>query len=153
MKVAGVNFTHASHVVLHTVPSSSATLLAEHSDIIVKALKPVLGFDVPLAFDLSEHWHHVACHCVPVPFESRGKPMSLEIGQELVDWNNVEGGGRDFLTSLIICKKKETSRRKFVTLKITVKREETAQHLCSMGIFLFGAHCRVSTYHCRKSKV
>jgi hypothetical protein len=46
-KVAGVNVTRTRNMVLHSLPSSSAALLAEHSDIITKTLKLILGLEAP----------------------------------------------------------------------------------------------------------
>jgi hypothetical protein len=116
-------------------------------------LKLLLDFNVPPAFDLGEWWHHVVCHKVPLPHECQGKNLSAEVGQEFSDWNGIKGGNRDFLASMILCQKEKLANMLHVTIRVTLKREEIAWHLCAKGIFLFGTHCQVATYHCRKVNV
>ena len=149
-QVAGVNFSRGGNLVLHVLAPSSAGLLAEHSGVIARTLDRVLGVK-PLAFDLGERWHHIVCHQVPVPHHRR-ELLTAEIGNELVEWNKVEGGDKDYVSSLVLCPKEDLDKRLFVTIKITLKNEESARRLCSQGIFLFGTHCRVATYRHRRAK-
>jgi hypothetical protein len=87
-----------------------------------------------------------------VPHDSRGESLTAEIGQELMDWNNVEGGDWDFLTSLIMCQKEKMESSMHVTVRVTVKKEDTARHLCLKGVFIFSTHCRVAVYRRWKTK-
>jgi hypothetical protein len=119
-------------------------LLAEHSEVIAKALFGALGVE-PMAFDIGEHWHHVVCHHVPVP-GNKQECLSEEVGWELSIWNQVEGGGKDYVSSLALCQREDLSSKNFITVKITLKKEELAQCLWSHGVFLFGLHCRVAMY-------
>ena len=143
-KVAGVNFSHAGNIVLHTLAPTPASLLAEHSEVIAKALFGALGVE-PMAFDIGEHWHHIVCNHVPVLGNKRER-LSEEVGRGLSVWNKVEGGGKDYISSLALCQREVLSSKNFITVKITLKKEESAQCLRSHGVFLFGSHCWVATY-------
>jgi hypothetical protein len=146
----GVNYTRAGNIVLHTRAPSSAKLLAEHSKTIAKVLPLYIGVK-PISFDIGEHWHHVVCHHVPVP-EDKRESLDDEVNKELVEWNKVEGEGKDYVSSFMLWQKEDLEQRDFVTVRITLKNKETAQHLHSQGTFLFGLHCQVAVYHRWKAK-
>jgi hypothetical protein len=150
-RVAGANFSRAGNIVLHTLADTPASLLAEHSEVIAKTLFRELGVE-PMSFDVGERWHHVVCHQVPVP-GNRRECLSEEIGRELSVWNRVEGGGKDYVSSLALCQKEALSSKNFITVKITLKKEESVQRLRSHGVFLFGSYCRVATYRQRRAVI
>jgi hypothetical protein len=73
--------------------------------------------------------------------------LSEAVGRELSVWNKVEGGGKDYISSLALCQREALRSKNFIMVKITLKKEESVQCLRSHGMFLFGSHCRVATYH------
>jgi hypothetical protein len=89
----------------------------------MKTLFRELGVE-PMSFDVGEHWHHVICHKVPVP-GNRQEHLSEEVGWELSVWNKVEGGGKDYISSLALCQREALSSKNFITIKITLKKEES----------------------------
>jgi hypothetical protein len=150
-RVAGVNYSRRGHVVLHArAPSSAASLMA-HKDTILKVVESQLRLGVEPKLDLGERWHKVVCHRVPIPRDKQGERLPQHVGHELARWNDVDGEGRDYLAGMALCQKEVLGKRDFLTIRITVKREETAKRLCSTGAFLFGSHCRVSVYRPRRN--
>jgi hypothetical protein len=96
----------------------------------------------------------MVCHGVPIPHDSQGDNMASDVGEELATWNNVKRGGKDFLASFIMCRTEEMETSKHVvSIRITLKKEETAQQLCEDGAFLFGSHCHISVYIPWKAKI
>jgi hypothetical protein len=87
----------------------------------------------------------VVCHHVPVP-EDKRESLDDEVNKELIEWNKVEGEGKDYVSSFMLCQKEDLEQRDFVTIRITLKNKETAQCLRSQGTFLFGSHCWVAVY-------
>lgn len=150
-RVAGVNYSRRGHVVLHArAPSSAASLMA-HKDTILKVIESQLCCGAEPKLDLGEQWHKVVCHHVPIPRDKQGEKLPQHVGHELARWNDVDGEDRDYLTGMALCQKETLGKRDSLTIRITVKREETAKRLCSMGAFLFGLHCRVSVYRPRRN--
>jgi hypothetical protein len=138
--------------VLYPQAPCTAALLAEHDRTILTALQPIFGdIDRP-SIDIGERWHHVVCHRVPLPHDSRGDTTAVDVGQELAAWNNVDRGGKDYLASFVMCRREEIDAKSVVSVRLTLKREETVRRLCEEGVFLFGSHCRVSVYVPRKAK-
>ena len=131
----------------------TAALLAEHDRTILMALQPIFGdIDRP-SIDIGEHWHHVVCHRVPLPHDSQGDRTAVDVGQELAAWNNVDRRGKDYLASFIMCQREEIDAKNTVSIRLTLKREETVRCLCEEGVFLFGSHCHVSVYVLQKAKI
>jgi hypothetical protein len=116
----------AGNLVLHMFTSIPASMLAE---IITKTLYATILVN-PVSFDIRECWHHVICHKVLVPLD-RWESMCEEIGQELSDWNKIEGDGKDYVGSLALCKKEDLNDRYYITIKISLKKDESAQCLWS----------------------
>jgi hypothetical protein len=139
--------------VLYPQAPCTAALLAEHNKAILKALEPMFGDINMPSVDLGERWHHVVCHRVPLPHDSRGDRTATDIGQELTAWNNVSRRGRDYLASFVMCRSDELAAKQVVSIRLTLKKEETARHLCEEGVFLFGSHCHVSAYIPWKAKI
>jgi hypothetical protein len=123
-KVAGANFSRTGNLVLHALAPSMASLLAEHSNVIVRTLDRILGVK-PLALDLGKRWHHIVCHQVPIPHQ-KWEVLKAEIGQDLTEWNKVECEDKDYVSSLVLCPQDDLYYRTHITVKITLKKEEMA---------------------------
>jgi hypothetical protein len=76
----------------------------------------------------------------------------LMLGRSLPPGMMSNQAGKDYQDSFMMCQRDEIMCLTLISVKLTLKREETAQHLCKEGVFLFGSHCQVSVYVPRKAK-